>query len=452
MLFFNFCLSVLLWAFIWLERDLPKKQIGVDGTQVSDSFGWMRSFWIISLLWAVSVYIDGVFGFYFFSYAVLLVIAAFVSISYIYSSFKKDALGLTSEYSAIATYFVGVLVMMDKHAIALIFTILLTIILSAKEALERFKSTISRQELKHTLTFLVVAFVILPILPDEKFSFATLLASLWFEQWLAWKNWVWQVLFFNPYSLWFFVVIMSAVGYVWYMLSKYLGKKSSIMVSSIVWGMVSSTAVTAAMTEASQKDKVNYPIYIVGALLANSIMLARVIFIVLLFNFALLSEIFVPVFMMFLWLCIATFYFYVKGKEALSRKTVNLEWKMESPFSIIPAVKFGAFVLVIKFVAAIGLLYKDIWGENFFYYALWIVSWLADVDAITQTISVQSADNLLPPFLAAVTIILAATSNNTFKGTIAFKFWERNFWKGIVFSFLFSTMLWMMGLGISFIF
>lgn len=446
MLFLNFFLSVLLWAFIGLERDLPSQ----SENKSSDFFWWMRSFAIISLLWAISVFIDSIFGYYFFSYFTLWLIGIFILISYIYSSFKKDAIWLTSEYAAIATYFVWVLVMMEKHSIALVFTILLTIILSSKDALERFKSTISREELKHTLTFAVVAFVVLPLLPDEKFSFATLFASMWFSDWLAWKNGIWQVLFFNPYSLWFFVVVMSAVGYVGYMLSKYLGTKSSIIVSSIVGGLVSSTAVTAAMTEQSQKDKTNYSIYIVGTLLANSIMLARVIFIVLLFNIVMLKDIFIPVFMMFIWLASATYYFYVKGKTALAKKTVNLEWKMKSPFSIAPALKFWAFVLMIKFIAAVGLLYKDIWGENVFYYLLWIISWLADVDAITQTMAVQASDMLVPSFLASVTIILASISNNVVKGTIAYKFWEVNFWKGIALSFIFSMILWIIGLWISF--
>lgn len=43
---------------------------------------------------------------------------------------------------------------------------------------------------------------------------------------------------------------------------------------------------------------------------------------------------------------------------------------MESPFRLAPAVKFGLYVLLIKFVAGVGLIYKEIWGEKVFYYAL----------------------------------------------------------------------------------
>jgi uncharacterized membrane protein (DUF4010 family) len=47
--------------------------------------------------------------------------------------------------------------------------------LSSKNYFEKLKKNLSREELMHTLKFLVVSFVILPLLPDEKFSFATLL-------------------------------------------------------------------------------------------------------------------------------------------------------------------------------------------------------------------------------------------------------------------------------------
>jgi len=54
------------------------------------------------------------------------------------------------------------------------------------------------------------------------------------------------------------------------------------------------------MSEKSQKDKTNYHIYVVGTLLANCIMFLRVIFIVLLFNIALLPSLFLPALLMFL--------------------------------------------------------------------------------------------------------------------------------------------------------
>lgn len=443
MLFFQFLLAWLLWAFIGLERGLPRNYQPVEK---ENSFWGLRSYSLISLLWAISVFLDKNFGIFFFSFFSLFIIATYIGIAYIYTTFKKDSIGLTTEYSAIMAYFMGVLVMQGSYSIALVLTIILTIILSSKEFLEKFSSSISRKELTNTLKFAVVAFVILPLLPDEKYSFATLFSNLWLEEALLWKNAIWQMAFFNPYSLWFFVVVMSWVWYVWYVLSKFFGHQSSVLLSSVLGWLVSSTAVTATMSEQSLKDKENYHIYIVGTLLANCIMFLRVILIVLLFDIALLGKLFIPATLMFVWLVSATFYFYYTSRTLFKAKKVDLEGKMESPFRIIPALKFWGFVLFIKFIAALGLLYKDIWGEKFFYYVLGIISWLADVDAITQTMATQSHEGLVIWWIAVSTILLAVMSNNTVKSSIAYKFWEKRFGKWVVFSFLISTILWIIGI------
>lgn len=131
-----------------------------------------------------------------------------------YTAFKNGDLGVTTELAAIFVYFIGILTMLGSIKFALILTIILTIIMSAKEYMEKIKSNISRHEVITTIKFAVVAFVILPLLPNEKYSFATLLASFGMNEAKLWSNAVWQMKFFNPYSVWFFVVTMSSIGYV----------------------------------------------------------------------------------------------------------------------------------------------------------------------------------------------------------------------------------------------
>lgn len=111
-------------------------------------------------------------------------------------------------------------------------------VLALKEHLQRWRERISREELGNTIKFAVIAFVILPILPAVKFSFAEL--SAFFLQTGDMVNFtmdqcrngvgaffecIWYMKFFNPYSIWFFVVIMAAVEYTGYVLSKVIGSK-----------------------------------------------------------------------------------------------------------------------------------------------------------------------------------------------------------------------------------
>jgi uncharacterized membrane protein (DUF4010 family) len=60
--------------------------------------------------------------------------------------------------------------MMGQYTVAVILSILLLLLLSAKEYFTRLKARFSRDELGDTLKFGVIALVILPLLPDAKYS------------------------------------------------------------------------------------------------------------------------------------------------------------------------------------------------------------------------------------------------------------------------------------------
>ncbi len=435
--------SGLLGAFIWLERDVPEKK-WLLSTAEDDSYGWVRTFAIIAILWTMSAWFDKTFWNGLFVLSTLFIVAAFILVSHVYVSFKNKDIWITTEIAWIIVFFIWVSCVYLDLKFPVIFTIIISIILAAKNVSENFISRISRQELVHTMKFAVVSFVVLPVLPDKKFSFATLFNSFWVNGALDLQNSIWQMEFFNPYGVWFFVVAISAIGYIWYLLSKFLWKNGSVIISSAVWGLVSSTAVTAAMSEQSKKDPKNYYLYTVWALLANSIMLLRVILIVLLINVSLLGTIFIPAFMMFLWLASVTLYFFLRSKKAPLAKNISLEWRVESPFSLKPAIKFWIFVLFLKFLAWIGVVYKDIWGESVFYYAFWIISWFADVDAITQTMTVLAKESKVVSEIAVSTILLAVMSNNMVKWTIALKFGDKLFGRYVMWSFVIAMILWIM--------
>ena len=55
-------------------------------------------------------------------------------------------MGATSEYAGLITYFIGVMTMLSQYTYAVIFTILLLLLLSAKEYFAKIKNHFSRQE------------------------------------------------------------------------------------------------------------------------------------------------------------------------------------------------------------------------------------------------------------------------------------------------------------------
>jgi len=436
-IFLWFLLSGTLWAIIGIDKDIGKQKKSLLG-KASDSgqqFGGIRTFGLIALYGSMMTWLDAYFASnYIFIIAGLALITLIVSIYYSFSVFKNKALSPATEIIAFLTYFVWVIVFLGYFQIAIIFAIFLTFFISSKDMLEWLGKYISKDELRTTLKFAAIAFVVLPLLPDARFSLSDIsgfLTGKTFEHPLT------TFTFFNPYSIWFFVVIMSGVSYLGYILTKFFGSSSSIILSSALGWMVSSTATTASMTQKSKEDPKNINSYVIGTLLASCIMFVRVFVVVLFFSASLFSAIIIPGWIMFLTFLACTGFFYIKSRKEKIKKSLE-EKTMRSPFRIVPALQFAWIIVLIKFISGVGIIYKDIWGEWLFYSALGIVSWLADVDAITQTMAVDSGLWKITFAVAASTVLLAVMSNNFVKWSIAWRLWNPEFGKKVMGSFILS--------------
>lgn len=437
-------LAMWLWALVWMERGINEKTKLLSKSSIS--FWDIRTFALLSLLWAMSTWLTMDSSNIFFIAGTLFIIWLFIVVYYSYSIYKEKQFGLTTELASIVTFFLWVFVMLGYVQIAIIMSIVLTFLLSSKGFIEKILEKVSREELNNTIKFAVISVVVLPLLPNEKFSISDILTYIWYTNPL--NNSIVNLEFLNFYWIWFFVVLMSAISYAWYIMSKVIGEKWSILASWAIGWLVSSTAVAASMSESSKKDLKNTSMYVVSTLLASTIMFVRVIIIVLFFNINMLSSIIYPSLFMLSWMVLYMVYFYYSSKDREASNNSNLsfeEKKYSSPFSIVPALKFASFVLFIKFIAWVWALYKDVWWDYFFY-ILWVISWLADVDAISQTMAVDAVDWKVWAELAAITIIIAVISNNLVKGSIALKFWERKFWISVMMWFVVSMIMWIIGM------
>lgn len=111
--------------------------------------------------------------------------------------------------------------MMGAHTLAVILTILILLLLSSKDRFHLILMKISREELSNTIKFAVIALVILPLLPDVRYSLNDILSALLGKD-VGFAHPILTMDFFNPFSVWLFVVIMAGIEYVGYILSKTL--------------------------------------------------------------------------------------------------------------------------------------------------------------------------------------------------------------------------------------
>lgn len=80
---------------------------------------------------------------------------------------RDEDTGITTEIAAILTFFMGVLVMKGALVLAIALGIFVLAVLSHKVAIKGFSSSVQRFELEAALQFLVITFIVLPVLPNK---------------------------------------------------------------------------------------------------------------------------------------------------------------------------------------------------------------------------------------------------------------------------------------------
>ena len=262
--------------------------------------------------------------------------------------------------------------------------------------LHNFAKKIKKEELSDTLKFAVVAFIILPFLPNQGYG---------------------PLEMFNPYIIWLMVVFISGISFAGYILMKWFGEKG-ITLAGILGGLVSSTAVTTSFAERSKKEKKIYGALVLGVILANGIMFIRILIEVFVLNRELFYQMLIPLLSLALLTAIFSYFIWEKAKK------VKGKVELKSPFTIGPALKFGVFFAVILALVKVADVYLSSKGV----YLVSFISGFADVDAITVSLS-QLAKTSLSLDTARNGIIVAALTNVAVKGGIAYWFGGKKFGK-----------------------
>ena len=138
--------------------------------------------------------------------------------------------GMTSIVVALLTYCLAPIVITQPRWLAILIAVSILILVEVKDYFIEFSAKIDRNEFITIAKFLIIAFVILPILP------ATPIVGF---------------LSITPHQIWFSIVVVSSISYLSYLLQKFVFKKSGILVSGILGGLYSSTATTVILARKS---------------------------------------------------------------------------------------------------------------------------------------------------------------------------------------------------------
>lgn len=346
-----------------------------------EAFAGIRTFIFISLLGFIGAAMHFLFGPWMLAGVVFSVIVL-TSISYWVTSAKGD-IGGTAELTIIIAVLLGALTFLGHQVLSMMITVILVVLLSSKLRLQSVIGQITNEELYDFIRFVVIALLIFPFLPNETYG-------------------PYDVI--NPREIGWVILLTSGLGFIGYVLMRIMGADKGILLSGIIGGLVSSTAVTWVFSRKSKEAPSLSLNCAIAILAASSIMVIRVLLWVIVFNPELLRSFAVPLGIVFLGAIGVTLYFYYLEKKV---KKSNTSIPLGKPLNLTGALVFGVIYTVIIFAVA----YASVtFGDRGIYITSGIGG-LSDIDAITISVSKLSKDSI--SILAAQNAILIATIANT---------------------------------------
>tara|TARA_R110000868_G_scaffold83058_4_gene234700 strand:+ start:19671 stop:20942 length:1272 start_codon:yes stop_codon:yes gene_type:complete len=380
-----FILGILISLGIGLILGLEREY---DKLKEEQGFAGIRTFPIVAIIGFVLGNLSQIYTLWIVIIAVSSFLL-FLALSHLSIVQKHLMTGITTNLALFATLILGVMVANHLHKEAVATAVVIVTLLSLKTTFNTFIRNITSEELFAFIKFSIIALLILPFLPNEDYGPEGLL---------------------NPFEIGSIVVIVSFLNFIGYFLVKYVGSKRGILLTAILGGLISSTAVAWIYASRSKESPELSKQYAAGIVIASAIMFPRLAVLAYIFNNALLPYLVIPFGILTL-ICLMAALILMKKDTDNPKTEINLG----NPLNIWNAIGFGGIYVAILFAVFYG---NRFFGESGLYFSAMIAG-LADTDAITISMAKFAAvDEKLA--LAANVIITATISNMIVKLGIAF--------------------------------
>ncbi|MEZ4241108.1 MAG: DUF4010 domain-containing protein [Myxococcota bacterium] len=370
----NLAIALFIGALVGVDRE----RRATEGL----AFGGLRTFMLVALFGAASVWLGGVLGATWLVGVALLGLVALLSLAYWMSAPAEGDLGITSELAAVIVFLLGAACVAGQPEMAVVGAITTSALLAFKAPLHALVGKIGEDDLAAALKLLFATFIVLPVLPREAVD-------------------PWGVLV--PYRLWWLVVLISGLSLLGYVAVRLLGERRGLLLTGLFGGLASSTAVT--LSTARQSGAGGPPSALaMSALVAWAVMFVRVLVEVTVTNRALLAPLAVPLGAMAAACAI--------GAAVLGRldRGEPEALDLRNPFSLTAAARFAALFAGVLLAVELGRRFLP----DTALYGIAALAGTTDVDAITLSMASLAGGDLAPE-VAVRAIAVAAASNTLVK-------------------------------------
>jgi uncharacterized membrane protein (DUF4010 family) len=396
-LFVNLLLALVFGATVGLERE--------SNNPNDPHVGGIRTFSLIALLGALS----GIFILHnHLAIGLAVVIGFFVLMVsyYVAESVHTKDFGITSELSAVATFILGIMVMLDiipKQIVIAIFVVVV-FVLSIKSRTTQLVAGLSKQEVQSFISYAIIALVALPALPDHSYQLKDipLLHQLLESTGVSVGEFD-NLDLINPRKIWLVVVLITGIDVFGYLLGRLVGNRNGFALTSFMAGFVSSTSATQSLAQRSNHTK--FVNHLVGAaVLANLASFLQIFLLVGPLNMKWLLAMVPSIALMVLTAAAISYFFFIKKEPD---DTENPESKKAAAiFSLMPALKFAGLLIIIKIVTKICLI---LFGQAGFIISSIIASF-AGIDAILVNLAEMAGKSITFEFALLTFLMVNATN------------------------------------------
>lgn len=380
---FKLLAALAIGLLIGIERGWSKRD-----QEEGDRVAGIRTFSIIGLLGGTWAIMASMTSEWMLAIAFLAVSALSIA-AYIVDVRRDNDVGTTTAFAMMLTFVLSAWAVIGQPVLALVVTVLVITLLGYKPVLHRWLRVLEEKEIYAGIKLLVISVALLPFLPNQGYGPYDAL---------------------NPYWVWWMVVLISGISFVGYFAIKLSGDRKGTFLTAVTGGLASSTAVTFSLAQFARFNSTKL-YFMGGVLVASSIMFVRVGIEVFVVHKALLSQLWLPLGLMFIGILIGGYWFLVKGDT--DQDSNNQEIELKNPFQLGLAIRFG---LLLALILLLSESVKEWFGDEGIY-VLSVASGLMDVDAITVSLS-RMAQNDLRAEAASMGIILASATNTLVKGFI----------------------------------
>ena len=297
--------------------------------------------------------------------------------TYVVRSKKYNSYGLTSHAAIIISYIIGVLVGFKQYLIAIIIAVLTTALLGFRREIHSIIKLMNRSELKASIEFLIIIFIIFPLMPD---------------------NYIDPFGVFNPFRFWLLVASISTISFVSFLCVK--SSLNGLNLTGLLGGLISSKITTVKLASLVKENEGLLKQSFNGIILsiASSIGLALAITMIALPNYALLSRVFLPLFA-----STAIILLFSIKRVKKEHQHINIK----STFSITSSIKFA--LLLLAFIYLFTLI-SDLIDPSLVYVAVLISSLVSNPASVASITSLAAAGKLSIPVAANLIVFACVIS------------------------------------------